>query len=86
MNKYIIIYEINNKIVGQYITKRYSLIFLKKYRGYIFKLNKSKDILYIKYPLVNYYKNDRINDDNDHIDERYNYLEIKLIPFKQSRI
>jgi hypothetical protein len=78
--KYIIIYEINNKIIGEYITKRYSLIFLKKYRGYIFKIN--KDILYIKYPIANYYKNDKINDitDNhkDQIDERCDYLEIDL--------
>lgn len=83
---YIIIYDNNNEskeIDGDYIIRRYALAFIKQYKCYVFRFKNNLDILYLNYPIKDYYRNDVINDIENPTEESvisYNYLEVRLTP------
>jgi hypothetical protein len=81
---YVAVYKIDNSIYeGQYVSLEQAMDLLKKYKLYIFKFSKEHHIIYLNYPLENYYKLDKINilsDDNKEEDiESFEYIELRLI-------
>ena len=57
------------------------MILLKKYKVYIFKYNKNRDILYLEYPFRLYYSSKNINtieskEEDDILS--FSYIEVRL--------
>ena len=82
--KYILITidDIYNNIDGYYLSYIQASNLIKKSKSYIFRYKSCKDMLYINYPLKEYYSCLRINkikDDNKEEDiVSYSYIEVRL--------
>lgn len=84
MYDYIVLYNNNNIIEGQYISLRKALkLLFNKYKVYIFKYKKSEDILYLNYPFDLYYDRSYINIIEENSEEKitsFGHIEVRLTP------
>ena len=84
MYKYILLYRTNDHtdyFECEYVSLRYSLRILKKYKVYIFRFKQDEDILYINYPFSVYYSSSKINEIENNNEERvqsFGHIEIRL--------
>ena len=84
MYKYILLYRRNDHsdyFECEYISLRYALRILKKYKVYIFRFNQDEDMLYINYPFSIYYNSSKINEienNNEESIHSFGHIEIRL--------